>query len=279
MRRRGFTLIELLVVIAIIAILIALLLPAVQQAREAARRTQCRNNLKQIGLAMHNYHDVYSILPYGANYSIRGPLVSILPMLEGANAYRKYDFNLYYTDPVNLEVINQTLPMYLCPSMTITRAVPEAACDEPGAASSYGVSAGSECRGDDGMFSGSFSSLRGTRFRDVTDGLSNTIMIGEFNYQLKDYLWSAFSCPALAGQIRYGSHRWGAGYPGISIGSTEGSLNVNTSANSCTWRSDHVGGVQFCLGDGSVRFISENINADLLDGLATKQGSEIVGEF
>ena len=123
--RRGFTLIELLVVIAIIAILIALLLPAVQQAREAARRTQCKNNLKQIGLGMHNYHDVYNLFPVGAcakpggsfgiDISI-GAFASILPYLEQANLKNLYtDKNWEQQLPV---VAKTVLTFYLCPSST-----------------------------------------------------------------------------------------------------------------------------------------------------------------
>ena len=126
-RRSGFTLIELLVVIAIIAILVSLLLPAVQQAREAARRTQCKNNLKQIGLAMHNYHDVYSCFPnVNANNTLSGgsTFTSILPMIDGANAYNLYDFNRSNSDPVNVQVTSQQLPFYLCPSSPMRREVP-----------------------------------------------------------------------------------------------------------------------------------------------------------
>jgi prepilin-type N-terminal cleavage/methylation domain-containing protein len=123
--RRGFTLIELLVVIAIIAILIALLLPAVQQAREAARRTQCKNNLKQIGIALHNYHDVARSLPPGR---VRVPVdgqgrcysayAFLLPHLEAQNLYRMIDFDLNPEDPANAAAMDQTISYFLCPSDT-----------------------------------------------------------------------------------------------------------------------------------------------------------------
>ncbi|MEP3482555.1 MAG: DUF1559 domain-containing protein [Fuerstiella sp.] len=281
---RGFTLIELLVVIAIIAILVSLLLPAVQQAREAARRTQCKNNLKQIGLAAHNYHDVYSTFPMGANSQIYGPMVALLPYLEAANLQNLYDFDEYYTDDANRVAINTIVPAYLCPSMTLPRAIPEEACNEPGAPASYGMSMGSHNGGleaFDGMFSGydGFSAPRPVKMRDVTDGTSNTILVGEFNFKLEDYLWSSFTCPALGGQVRWGAHRWAPGYPGVSLGSTAGDMNVNVNANRETWRSDHVGGVQFALSDGSVRFISENTDAGLLDDLAARNDGNVVGEY
>ena len=282
--RRAFTLIELLVVIAIIAILIGLLLPAVQQAREAARRTQCKNNLKQIGLAMHNYHDVYGSFPMGANSQIYGPFVAILPYLEQANLQNLYDFDLYYTHTENREAINTNVAAYLCPSMVLKRNVPEPRCGEPGAPCSYGASMGTHngAMGDtDGMFTGydGFTNPKPVKIRDVTDGTSSTIMCGEFNYRLEDYLWSSFTCSALGGQSRYGAHRWAPGYPGVSLGSSSGDLNVNLSVNRETWRSDHVGGVQILLTDGSCRFISENLDADLLDDLSARNDGNIVSEY
>jgi hypothetical protein len=117
------------------------------------------------------------------------------------------------------------------------------------------------------------------RFRDITDGMSNTFMCGEFNYQVEDYLWTSFSCSSLAGQSRWGSYRWAPGYPGVSLGHTDGAFNVSTNANRTTWRSDHPGGAHFLMSDGATRFVAESIDADLLDALATRQGAEEMGDF
>src|ERR1041384_123408 len=122
--RRGFTLIELLVVIAIIAILIALLLPAVQQAREAARRTQCKNNLKQIGLAMHNYHDAYATFPLSSSwelgpgdcFALRRWSVRILPYFEQSNLYSRWDINKGPFQSPNRQLLTNPVPLYLCPT-------------------------------------------------------------------------------------------------------------------------------------------------------------------
>lgn len=282
--RRAFTLIELLVVIAIIAVLISLLLPAVQQAREAARRTQCRNNLKQLGLAMHNYHDVASSLPMGANSQLFSPLVAILPQLDQANLQTLYNFNLYYTHPDNLKAINLTVVSYLCPTMVLPRAVPLAACNEAGGPTSYGASTGTSSNGTDGLFGGYSTMGAVVRFRDVTDGLSNTILMGEFNYRLADYLWtsSSTSCassPATVGTPRWGSSRWGGGYPGVALGDMSGAFNVNLNVNRTTWRSDHVGGAHFLMGDGSVRFVSSSTDRAILTGASTRATGEVLGEF
>ncbi|MFO1020945.1 MAG: DUF1559 domain-containing protein [Planctomycetales bacterium] len=287
--RRAFTLIELLVVIAIIGVLISLLLPAVQQAREAARRTQCCNNLHQLALAMHNYHDVNKCLPYGINANLYSPFVATLPQLDQSNRFMKYNFNQPYSHPDNTAVINQEVPVFTCPTMFVPRAVPDLPCNEPGAIGSYGVSGGSTARSEDGPFApeGTWTPNASGRsnFAKITDGLANTIMMGEFNYSHKDYLWTGGpggSCPAKAGQIRWGSARWGGGYPGLAIGGMGGVYNGqsgNITTDRETWHSDHTGGGHFALCDGSTRFISQSVDGNLLRALATRSGGEQPGDY
>lgn len=284
--RRAFTLIELLVVTAIIAILIALLAPAVQQARESSRRTQCKNNLHQIGLALHQYHETYQRFPLGANEEFRSPFVAILPHLEGDNTFSLYNFDAYYADSSNPDVVTQKMATYLCPSMHLPREVPDELCNEIGTAGSYAGCEGTAAYQDPGVglfplnWPGfGFSGSRGIAIKDVADGTSTTIAVGELNYGIKDYTWSAFSCPARAGQIRYGTARWGVPYPGIAIADTGGEFNVNSAVNLTTFRSDHPGGAHFQMADGSVRFVGQEIDASILDDLATRAGNEVIPAY
>jgi len=194
MRRRGFTLIELLVVIAIIAILIALLLPAVQQAREAARRTSCKNNLKQFGLALHNYHDAHRTLPPGYVYkpdrSSTPPSngagfswgAMVLPFLEQANVYQLFDWNVPIYAPVNKTARERHLPVFLCPSDPVSENgfVEVGPLPERYAMASYAACFGTpDLDENQEQRKGLFSRNSRTRFADATDGLSSTLMVGE----------------------------------------------------------------------------------------------------
>lgn len=332
-RRKGFTLIELLVVIAIIAILIALLLPAVQQAREAARRMQCRNNLKQLGLAIHNYHDIAGTLPCIGGYALKGwglfPM--ILPQIDQAPLYNSISFN----DKVECTSVNPVrktiLAVLHCPSdpgdIIKLGFSPNSGCttgtstpDDPvnqlwyGANTNYAGNYGdsynnsvptNEPYGGDNALAlygaggcnsntsgvltptaacpyptgryGSGANLRGLfdftgtgpiiRFRDITDGMSNTILFGHVSR----------NCSG-------GRNTWM-----LSIGSTWGTsvpININSPCVSGPYafsqdgfHSFHTGGTVACLADGSARSISQNISTFVHNALGSRNGGEVVGEY
>lgn len=313
-KRRGFTLIELLVVIAIIAILIALLLPAVQQAREAARRSQCKNNLKQIGLAVHNYHDVHQSFPPGnincnalgtCNYSYGGPhystwTISILPFLDQAPLYNIYDATLP-TDSAaaaNNQTVAQTqLAVYKCPSDVgaVDLGRPESGPRPYDYAfGSYrAVSGVTRSRGGPHFDEGQTNSAQdrgamhvvynrwGTEnFASITDGTSNSLMVGEYHsttHASRRTFWAY-------GYTSYNESSILAGSP-QAFGIPDYDECVSSSgahSNDCkrAFASLHVGGVQFLMCDGAVRFISENIDqAETLPALGTISGGEVIGEF
>jgi prepilin-type N-terminal cleavage/methylation domain-containing protein len=296
--RRGFTLIELLVVIAIIAILVSLLLPAVQQAREAARRTQCRNNLKQFGIAVHNYHDIYRQFPNAnANSSLSGGslFVSILPLIDQASGYNLWDFNLANSNPVNVAVSGQRIPVFLCPTATEPRAVPGCSSDSGRAPGNYAVNIGTKDFNQYWSYYGDpMPSLDGaivytdttdgkTAIRDFLDGTSNTLLIGETAYNLPDYKFTSGDC---LGESRYSFTYWANPYPGSTACTTEYAFNPHDKLDDgeydANWvrsfRSEHTGGAFFVRADGSVHFVTENIDAGVLDAMATRNGGEVIGE-
>jgi prepilin-type N-terminal cleavage/methylation domain-containing protein len=306
-RRRGFTLIELLVVIAIIAVLIALLLPAVQQAREAARRTQCKNNMKQLGLALHNYESSFTVFPpsctsglnSGAWLYVDGVPVTasthlhsfaslILPYIDGANVYNNINYNLSALDPVNRPMASTQLPFYLCPSYTGSLNAKDALyVTEIGydkfAVRNYAAMGGRSAfslSGQPGTApEGIMYPISKTGFKDINDGSSNTILLVETreegvapwidgSFAAMCARWLNLMSPTLEGTS-------------VSINYTVYFQSIFLGVPTQTWgpSSMHEGGAHHLLGDGSVRFISENLDVKVYDALATRNTGEVVGEF
>jgi prepilin-type N-terminal cleavage/methylation domain-containing protein/prepilin-type processing-associated H-X9-DG protein len=278
--RSAFTLIELLVVIAIIGTLIGLLLPAVQKVREAAARAQCQNSLKQVGIALHNYHDQMGAFPTANSPTTASAFTLILPFVEQDNVRRVYDTSLPPTVPPNSTVTQLPIKIYLCPSMTPPPAPLDAYTTHP---ASYAVCIGSKYAwgpgsADDGAIVRHETS-KGVRITDISDGSSNTFLAGEMGFQLRDYL---FSSGPYAGQVRGGNTSWAFGYASYSFASTLRMLNTRTYGPTLeqgglhAFRSDHAGGGNFLFGDGSVRFVTDGIDLPTYQALSTRAGGEVI---
>jgi prepilin-type N-terminal cleavage/methylation domain-containing protein len=295
--RHAFTLIELLVVIAIIGVLIALLLPAVQKVREAANRAQCANNLKQIGLALHNYHDRMGNLPPGYfdlapwPQDDQGPgwgwASFLLSDLEQDNLQRQINYGLNVGDPAPAVSGARTtfLKVFQCPS-------------DPNPATTFTLSDGGghtwelahgsyvACNGNDGVddtttppHTGAFVRGRvGFRLADITDGLSNTFFVGERSTTMS---WSTWAGAATGAQVP--AARSPGDFSGASalvLGHCGPHLpNDQIVTDADAMSSGHPAGVQFLLGDGSVRQIANTITMAAYDALATRAGSEVVGDY
>ncbi len=289
--RAAFTLIELLVVIAVIGSLVGLLLPAVNSAREAARRTQCLNNLRQIGLATHAYHDAHQALPppkAGTQFQDLGStLVILLPYLEEAALFDQYDLSRPAEDPDNLIVTERPLATYLCPSMGLPRAVPYRACSEKLGPGSYVISSRT-AYALHGRLDGAFKNPRdGQRynlaFRDIKDGLSHTLLLGEINYGHRDYTWADCGQPQ---ERKWGDTTWARGYWAYAWGHMarefpalfNNSDEFHSPYSHRAFRSDHPSGVQFVRLDAGTYFMATETDPAVRHALVTRAGNEIVAD-
>jgi prepilin-type N-terminal cleavage/methylation domain-containing protein len=302
--KRGFTLVELLVVIAIIGILIALLLPAVQAAREAARRTQCLANVRQVGVAMHSYHAANQVLPVGSYSCCWGTwLVAILPYVEQGDLAKRYHYehkygayipeepvdDCRYSDVLNQPVTTQRIAAYTCPadtpqatwSITKHNYVANFGNTTYGRTSPY---AGVTFLGAPFRTAWSKENPMAHPFRDIRDGLTNTLMLSEavqgLDDDLRGFAWwgdacnfTTFATPNTSIPDRI----YDAGYCHEDLMPMQPcALSTSTEPSRHSARSQHNGGVNAAMMDASARFVSNDVNLALWRAMGTSQGAEVL---
>ena len=315
MKKHGFTLVELLVVIAIIAMLVTLLLPAVQSARAAARRTQCKNNMRQIGLAIHNYHSALNAQPEyhqtkqdPYTWSQVGPTwtMLILPFIEEQGLYDQFDFTVTIRHANNAQVVQQVVSSYVCPSATgasqpIFSDRADAGGNNPNPALGlfYPVSMGptepDACHFCPEGISGAKGNYccqgrnYGTQKLEGGPGPSSVGMFGRYNdkrtfSKVLDGLSKTLMVgETLPQQCAYG----GAWAPNFSLASTSIPLNTFETCpqppgchnRGCGFKSEHEGGAHFVMGDGSLHFIAEDVDYRIYNYLGTRSGQEPTGAY
>jgi prepilin-type N-terminal cleavage/methylation domain-containing protein len=288
-RRKAFTLVELLVVIAIIGILVALLLPAIQAAREAARRTECNNKMKQIGLALQNYHDTHKTLPPGglSNGNRLGWTVFILPFMEMQALHNQVNFNATSYDAAVAAIpANEMMVLpFLCPSSVRAKQF-ENGSTTLYTTHYYGILGPKGTNASTGGTYGWDNSVAGhgghatqgvlvrhnsMGLRDVLDGTSNTFLVGESSYSRN-----------LAGQDNTSFRRWYRGCDGAASASTKNILdginvtpyNGSNNFNDVSFGSEHPGGCLFVRCDASVTFVSQNVDLGVYKATASRDGGE-----
>jgi prepilin-type N-terminal cleavage/methylation domain-containing protein len=293
-RRRGFTLVELLVVIAIIAVLVGLLVPAVQRVREAANRTVCQNNLKQIGLAIHGYHNDYFQVPANRLGDLHATwAILILPYIEQNNLYQQWSLPLTYYQQSDVARLT-AVPLYFCPSRRTSKTYPEASLagdsnDDPGpgphvpgALGDYASCTGTDnCDGadcDGHVYNGAFQAtqnqygqtLPGVTFASIIDGLGNTLFVGEKNVPLTQFGRGPLDCSLYNGD-----------YPVCFSRSAGPNYLLAQSINDTTagFGGYHPGICQFLFGDGSVRPLSANTDPAILALLANIADGQAVPSY
>jgi prepilin-type N-terminal cleavage/methylation domain-containing protein/prepilin-type processing-associated H-X9-DG protein len=293
-RVQAFTMIELLVVMAIIGILVALLLPAVQSAREAARRTQCRNNLKQIGLALHNYLDRMKRFPpaYASAYDSGGNDTGmgwgwgsfLLDDLEQSALKKQINFGGQISDPSNLTPATTYLSAYTCPSdvfmekFTITvdpNGNPLTTPVTVARGNYVAVNGNNGVTGNQATNDGAF--LEDTSFRpaDITDGLSNTFFIAERCHNMSDTTWTGAVTGVGVVDHRDPSPSAIEGSAALVLGHCGAHPPNNPSVTDAdALASMHPIGVNFLFGDGSVQYVNSFIDLGVYDALATRSGGD-----